>query len=73
MTKDPAVFLIVHLSVCDLLYCVSGLPTYWDVYYNGYYPYSHAMCKYTAFFRNTIGKILTSSSAFMFSVQGYLL
>ena len=68
MTKDPAFLLILHLSFCDLLYCVSGLPTYWDVYYNGYYPHSHAMCKYTAFFRNTIGKILTSSSAFMFSV-----
>ena len=54
MTKDPVFLLILHLSFCDLLYCVSGLPTYWDVYYHGYYPHSHAMCQYSAFFRNTI-------------------
>eukprot|EP00092_Neocalanus_flemingeri_P021312 GFUD01023099.1.p1 GENE.GFUD01023099.1~~GFUD01023099.1.p1 ORF type:complete len:371 (-),score=49.39 GFUD01023099.1:60-1172(-) len=54
MSKDPAFFLILHLSFCDLLYCVCGLPTFWDVYYNGYYPYSEEMCKYGAFFRNTI-------------------
>ena len=54
MTKDPVFLLILHLSLCDLLYCLSGLPTYWDVYYHGYYPYSHAMCQYSAFFRNTI-------------------
>ena len=57
LTKDPVFLLILHLSFCDLLYCVSGLPTYWDVYYNGYYPHSHDMCKYTAVFRNTIGYI----------------
>ena len=56
MTKDPVLFLILHLSFCDLLYCIFGLPTYWDVYYHGYYPYSEDMCKYSAFFRNMLGR-----------------
>ena len=55
ITNDPAFLLILHLSFCDLLYCISGLPTYWSVYYYGYYPYSEAMCKYSAVFRNTLG------------------
>eukprot|EP00092_Neocalanus_flemingeri_P012153 GFUD01013101.1.p1 GENE.GFUD01013101.1~~GFUD01013101.1.p1 ORF type:complete len:379 (-),score=55.89 GFUD01013101.1:514-1557(-) len=54
MIKDPVFFLILHLSFCDLLYCIIGLPSYWSVYYYGYYPYSEAMCKYSAFFRNTL-------------------
>ena len=55
ITDDPVFFLILHLSFCDFLYCVFGLPTYWDVYYFGYYPYSEQMCIYAAFFRNTLG------------------
>ena len=62
MTKDPVFFLILHLSVCDLLYCISGLPTYWDVYYYGFYPYSEDMCKYFGFLRNFIGCGSTISS-----------
>ena len=54
MTQDPVFFFILHLSVCDLLHCVIGLPTYWSVYYYGYYPYSMDVCKYMAFFRNSI-------------------
>ena len=56
ITEDPIFFLILHLSFCDLFYCIIGLPTYWVVYYHGYFPYSEAMCKYSAFFRNTLGK-----------------
>jgi hypothetical protein len=56
MIQDPVFFLILHLSFCDFLHCVAGLPTFWSVYYNGYFPYSEAVCKYSAFFRNSIGK-----------------
>ena len=54
MTEDPVFLLILHLSICDFLHCIAGLPTYWSVYYYGYFPYSDNMCKYSAFFRNTI-------------------
>ena len=56
LVEDPVFFLILHMSCCDLLYCIVGLPSYWSVYYNGYFPYSEAMCKYIAFFRNALGK-----------------
>ena len=55
MTSDPVFFLILHLSFCDLIYCVIGLPSYWSVYFYGYYPYSEQMCKYLASLRNFIG------------------
>ena len=55
ITDDPVFFLILNLSVCDLLYCVVGLPSYWDMYYYGYYPYSESMCKYTVFIRDSLG------------------
>ena len=29
MTREPMVTLIIHLSICDLLYCLIGLPSYW--------------------------------------------
>ena len=55
MTQDPAFFLILlHLSLCDFLHCIFGLPTFWIVYYHGYFPYSDAACKYSAFLRNSI-------------------
>ena len=60
ITEDPVFFLILHLSICDLLYCVFGLPTYWDVYYYGYYPHSESMCRYAAFFRNSLGENVRS-------------
>ena len=28
-TRNPLFVLFCHLSICDLLYCVFGLPTYW--------------------------------------------
>ena len=55
MTSDPVFFLILHLSLCDLLYCVIGLPSYWSVYFYGYYRYSEMMCKYFGFFRKCLG------------------
>ena len=58
MVRDPVFFLILHLSFCDLLYCVIGLPSFWMVYYHGYFPYSEEMCKYFGFFRKLIGNLL---------------
>ena len=28
-TRKPLFVLFCHLSICDLLYCIFGLPTYW--------------------------------------------
>ena len=57
ITRDPVFLLILHLGLCDLLYCLEGLPTYWDAYYYGYYPYSNTICRYATFFRNAIGRM----------------
>merc|ERR1719187_1406114 len=46
--------LILHLSLCDLLYCVIGFPHFIQVYILGYYPYSSDSCWYLAMFRNLI-------------------
>ena len=27
--RQPIFILVCHLSTCDLLYCLEGLPTYW--------------------------------------------
>ena len=60
MVKDPVFYLILHLSFCDLLFCIFGLPSYWIVYYNGYFPFSDNICKFSAFFRNIIGSSFKS-------------
>ena len=57
MVRDPVFYLILHLSVCDLLFCICGLPSYWIVYYYGYFPLSEDICKFSAFVRNIIGKM----------------
>ena len=57
ITEDPVFFLILHLSICDLFYCIIGLPSHWIVYYNGYFPYYDWMCSYSAFFRHFIGNL----------------
>ena len=56
MTKDPVFFLILNLSVCDLLYCTVGLVPHWLVYYYQYFPLSNTLCKYTAVIRTIAGK-----------------
>ena len=43
MTEDPVLFLILHLSLCDLLHCIFGPPTFWIVYYHGHFPYSDGL------------------------------
>ena len=55
LVKDPVFYLIFHLSICDLLCCIFGLPSYWIVHYDGYFPYSQEMCKLSAFVRNVLG------------------
>ena len=64
LTKDPVFLIILHLSFCNLLYCIGCLPSYWIEYYYGYYPYSQAMCKFSAFFRISIGNRHASENSF---------
>ena len=56
ITKDPVFFLILNLSVCDLIYCTVGLAPHWLVYYYQYFPLSNTLCKYTAVIRTIAGK-----------------
>ena len=58
ITEDPVVFLILHLGLCDLLYCVIGLPSYWTFFYFGFFPYSERLCTILAFLRYTIGRFI---------------
>ena len=58
LTEDPVFFLILHLSFCDLLYCIIGLSSYFIVFYYGYFPFSAWLCTHTAFLRYTIGMAL---------------
>ncbi|XP_023326208.1 protein trapped in endoderm-1 isoform X2 [Eurytemora carolleeae] len=50
--KNPLTILILHLSFCDFLYCIFGLPflTLPTIY--GYFPLSESVCHNTALFRN---------------------
>ena len=57
MIKDPVFFLVLNLSICDFLYCVIGLPSYWSIYYHGYFPYSDGICKPSAFFRKLMSNM----------------
>ena len=60
MVEDPVFYLILHLSLCDLFFCTFGLPSYWIIYYHGYFPFSEDICKFSAFFRNIIGRMFKS-------------
>lgn len=63
MIRDPLVVLLAHLCFCDLLYCFIGLPSYWLVYYYGYWPGSHQSCSYIAFTRDLIAYVDFSTLA----------
>ena len=56
IVEDPVFYFFFNLSLCDFLYCTTGLPTYWGVYYYGYFPASDVLCRFSAFFRNTVGR-----------------
>ena len=36
----------LHLSLCDLLYCLLGLPVFISVYHHGFLPNSEAFCRF---------------------------
>ena len=36
----------LHLSLCDLLYCVLGLPVFISVYHHGFLPNSEEFCRF---------------------------
>jgi len=54
MVQDPVFYFILHLSVCDLLFCIFGIPSYWVIYFYGYFPFPENACKISTFVRNII-------------------
>ena len=36
--------LMLHLSFCDLMYCLFGLPIFFELYYKGFFDHSAQMC-----------------------------
>ena len=46
--------LILHLSLCDLMYCLFGLPLFFELYYKGFFDHSAQMCVIWAALRNLI-------------------
>ena len=43
---NSTTILMLNLSLCDLLYCVLGLPVFISIYYNGYLPESDLFCRW---------------------------
>ena len=49
---NPITILILHLSFCDLLYCLFGLPFLTLPPLYGYFPFSKRTCRVTSLLRN---------------------
>ena len=49
---NSVTLLMLHLSICDILYIIIGVPTYVVVYIYGYFPYNEWMCWGLAAVRN---------------------
>ena len=43
---NSTTILMLHLSLCDMLYCTLGLPVFISVYYHGFLPHSETFCRY---------------------------
>lgn len=52
--SERRVLLLLHLSVCDLLYCLVGLPPFVSIFSNGFFSGSSSLCSFTAALRNVI-------------------
>jgi len=52
--SERRVLLLLHLSVCDLLYCIVGLPPFVSIFSNGFFFGSSSLCSFTAALRNVI-------------------
>ncbi|XP_023331362.1 uncharacterized protein LOC111703610 isoform X1 [Eurytemora carolleeae] len=50
--QNPMTILILHLSLCDFLYCTLGLPFITLPTLYGYFPYSKRVCRLTSLLRN---------------------
>jgi len=46
--------LILHLALCDLLYCIIGMPNQMSIYTNSYLKGSSTSCSWVAWSRNSI-------------------
>ena len=43
--------LLIHLGICDILYCVVGLPSFAIIFHAGYFPFPELSCKLVAIAR----------------------
>lgn len=51
---NSTTILMLHLSLCDFLYCTLGLPVFISVYYHGFLPHSETFCRLSSMVRNLI-------------------
>lgn len=51
---SPVTFLMLHLSFCDLLYAILGLPSFLLIYSYGYFPLGNRLCWLQGWVRNWI-------------------
>jgi len=71
---NSTTILMLNLSLCDLLYCVLGLPVFISIYYNEYLPESDLFCRYSAMLRNWIAytDFLTMASIAVIRLVGLI-
>jgi hypothetical protein len=43
--------LLIHLGICDILYCANGLPSFAVTFHAGYFPFPEFSCKLVAIAR----------------------
>ena len=52
--RNMTTLLILHLSFCDLVYCLFGLPLFFELYYKGFFDHSDQMCRVWAAGRHLV-------------------
>jgi len=72
--SDRRVLLLLHLSLCDLLYCTIGLPPFVSIFSNGFFFGSSSLCSFTAGLRNVIAyaDIFTMSAIALTTSLGHI-
>eukprot|EP00090_Calanus_glacialis_P001278 TRINITY_DN10896_c0_g1_i1.p1 TRINITY_DN10896_c0_g1~~TRINITY_DN10896_c0_g1_i1.p1 ORF type:complete len:373 (-),score=30.35 TRINITY_DN10896_c0_g1_i1:134-1252(-) len=72
---NSTTILMLHLSLCDFLYCTLGLPVFISVYYNGFLPHSEIFCRHSSMVRNWIAyaDFLTMAAIAVTRSLGYIL
>ena len=68
--QAPAVLLVLHLSFCNLLYCIIGLPHFFQSIKWGYFPYGRDVCFWMALFRNFLAQssLTTQGKTYIISI-----